>query len=80
MTDVTSNPDDAAIATAIILMGHSLKLSVVAEGVETENQLEFLKVLQCNEVQGYLFSPPVPPDRAQGLLEEQLAQRARDAA
>ncbi|MEL6431907.1 MAG: GGDEF domain-containing phosphodiesterase, partial [Planctomycetota bacterium] len=80
VTDVTSNPDDAAIATAIILMGHSLKLSVVAEGVETENQLEFLKVLQCNEVQGYLFSPPVPPDRAQGLLEEQLAQRARDAA
>ena len=39
VTDVTSNLDDAAIATAIILMGHSLKLSVVAEGVETENQL-----------------------------------------
>lgn len=71
VTDVTSNPDDAAIATAIILMGHSLKLSVVAEGVETENQLAFLKVLQCNEVQGYLFSPPVPADRAQVLLEEQ---------
>lgn len=71
VTDVTSNPDDAAIATAIILMGHSLKLTVVAEGVETENQLEFLKVLQCNEVQGYHFSPPVPADRAQVFLEEQ---------
>ena len=73
VTDVTCNADDAAIATAIILMGHSLKLSVVAEGVETENQLEFLKVLQCNEVQGYLFSPPVPADRAQVMLEEQQA-------
>ena len=72
VTDVTSNPDDAAIATAIILMGHSLKLTVVAEGVETENQLAFLKVLQCNEVQGYLFSPPVPAERAQGMLEDQM--------
>jgi EAL domain-containing protein (putative c-di-GMP-specific phosphodiesterase class I) len=69
VTDVTSNPDDAAIATAIILMGHSLKLKVVAEGVETENQLAFLRVLQCNEAQGYLFSPPVPADRAAALLD-----------
>ena len=66
--DVTSNPDDAAIATAIILMGHSLKLNVVAEGVETESQLAFLRVLQCNEVQGFLFSPPVPADQAAALL------------
>ena len=80
VTDVTSNPDDAAIATAIILMGHSLKLTVVAEGVETENQLAFLKVLQCNEVQGYLFSPPVPADRAQDLLKAQAPEGAqRDA-
>ncbi|MEC8511867.1 MAG: EAL domain-containing protein [Planctomycetota bacterium] len=80
VTDVTSNPDDAAIATAIILMGHSLKLSVVAEGVETENQLAFLKVLQCNEVQGYLFSPPVPADRARTLLEAQTPEGARSTA
>lgn len=80
VTDVTSNPDDAAIATAIILMGHSLKLTVVAEGVETENQLEFLKVLQCNEVQGFLFSPPVPADRARELLAKQVGAFARDAA
>lgn len=69
--NVTTDPDDAAIATAIILMGHSLKLSVVAEGVETESQLEFLRVLQCNEIQGYLFSPPVPADRAEQLLRKE---------
>ena len=67
--DVTTNTDDAAITTAIILMGHSLKLNVVAEGVETESQLAFLQVLQCNEIQGYLFSPPVPADRLVAMLE-----------
>lgn len=60
-------------------MGHSLKLKVVAEGVETENQLAFLQVLQCNEVQGYLFSPPVPADRARELLVES-PPKAREAA
>ncbi len=79
ITDVTSNPDDAAIATAIILMGHSLKLTVVAEGVETENQLAFLKVLQCNEVQGFLFSPPVPADKAQEMLAEQTFAKTLDS-
>ena len=74
--DVTTNPDDAAIATAIILMGHSLKLSVVAEGVETESQLEFLRVLQCNEIQGFLFSPPVPPDKAEVLLRMETFPRS----
>ena len=68
ISDVTGNPNDAAITTAIILMGHSMNLKVVAEGVETESQLAFLKVLQCNEVQGYFFSPPVPADRARELL------------
>jgi EAL domain-containing protein (putative c-di-GMP-specific phosphodiesterase class I)/DNA-binding response OmpR family regulator len=66
--DVTTNPEDAAIATSIILMGHSLKLNVIAEGVETDSQLSFLKILQCNEVQGYLISPPVPPDKAAAFL------------
>ncbi len=68
ISDVTGNPNDAAITTAIILMGHSMNLKVVAEGVETESQMAFLKVLQCNEVQGYFFSPPVPTDRARELL------------
>jgi len=66
--DVTTNPDDAAITTAVILMGHSLKLNVVAEGVETESQLAFLQVLQCNEIQGFLFSPPVPADKLEVML------------
>jgi EAL domain-containing protein (putative c-di-GMP-specific phosphodiesterase class I)/CheY-like chemotaxis protein len=66
--EVTANTDDAAIATSIILMGRSLNLKVIAEGVETENQLAFLKVLQCNEIQGYLISPPVPAEEAQAFL------------
>ncbi len=66
--EVTSNPDDSAIVTSIILMGHSLKLKVVAEGVETKSQLTFLKVLQCDEVQGFLFSRPVPADQLEELL------------
>lgn len=65
---VTTNADDAAITTAIILMGHSLRLSIVAEGVETESQLAFLKLLKCNEAQGFLFSRPVPAEQATALL------------
>ena len=71
--NVTTNPDDAAITTAVILMGHSLKLKVVAEGVESESQLAFLQVLQCNEVQGFLFSPPVPAERMETMLTREKA-------
>jgi diguanylate cyclase (GGDEF)-like protein/PAS domain S-box-containing protein len=67
--DVTRDPDDAAIAAAIIAMAHSLKLTAVAEGVETEAQLEFLRAQKCDEMQGYLFSPPVPADRFEEFLE-----------
>jgi len=66
--DVTSNADDAAIVTSIILMGHGLKLNIIAEGVETDSQLEFLRALRCNEIQGYLISPPVSADEAGRLL------------
>ncbi|WP_199385489.1 putative bifunctional diguanylate cyclase/phosphodiesterase [Geomesophilobacter sediminis] len=59
---VAENGPDAAIATAIISMGRSLNLSVIAEGVETEGQLEFLKKTECDEVQGFLFSKPIPPE------------------
>jgi EAL domain-containing protein (putative c-di-GMP-specific phosphodiesterase class I) len=58
---VTNNPQDAAITTAIIVLGRSLNLTVVAEGVETESQLGFLRVLECDEVQGYLFGRPAEP-------------------
>ncbi|KAF0218365.1 MAG: sensory box/GGDEF family [Geobacteraceae bacterium] len=61
--DVVDNVTDAAIATAIIAMGNSLNLRVTAEGVETEGQFSFLKETKCDEVQGYLFSKPIPPEK-----------------
>jgi len=67
--DVTQDPDDAAIATAVIAMAHSMQLSVVAEGVETEEQLAFLRLNLCDEMQGYLFSPPVPAPEFEKLLK-----------
>lgn len=67
--ELTSNPDDAAITTSIILMGKSLKLSVVAEGVETRSQLALLHVLECDEAQGFLFSRPVPAQEFEALLK-----------
>jgi len=66
--DVELSSTDAAIATAIIAMGNSLKLNVIAEGVETQAQYEFLKLNNCDQVQGYLFSRPLPPDELFELL------------
>ncbi|MEM7515551.1 MAG: phosphodiesterase [Planctomycetota bacterium] len=74
--EVTTNPDDASITTSIILMGHSLKLKVIAEGVETKSQLAFLRVLECDEVQGYYYSPPVSAERATELLAKPFAVEA----
>ena len=76
--DISTDPDDAAITSAIIAMAHSLALKVVAEGVETENQLEFLRQQGCDEIQGYYFSRPLTPEdceaflRAQGLGRSQI--------
>ena len=58
--DVTDNPDDAALVTGIIALAHSLRLQVVAEGVETQEQLDFLASRDCDCVQGYLLSEPIP--------------------
>ncbi len=66
--DITTDPDDAAITRAIIHMAQSLKLSVIAEGVETPEQLAFLTSHQCNEYQGYLCSKPVAADDFTRLL------------
>ncbi len=60
ISDVTENPEDAAIVRAILAMAHSLNLKVVAEGVELEKQLEFLEDAGCDEIQGFLISKPVP--------------------
>lgn len=66
--NVTSADEDAALTHSIISMGHDLKMKVVAEGVETEEQLQFLRDNGCDEYQGYLFSPPVPADQIDRLL------------
>ncbi|MEW6314390.1 MAG: EAL domain-containing protein [Pseudomonadota bacterium] len=60
VNDVASNPDDAAIVRAVISMAHNLRLRVIAEGVETEEQLAFLKSEGCDEMQGYYYSKPMP--------------------
>ncbi len=71
--DIQSDPDDAAITLAVIAMAHSMRLNVIAEGVETAAQLDFLRAHDCNEVQGYYFSPPVPADDLTRLLRERGA-------
>jgi diguanylate cyclase (GGDEF)-like protein/PAS domain S-box-containing protein len=66
---IATTPDETTIVTAVISMGRSLKLRVVAEGVETREQLDFLQAQQCEEAQGYYFSPPVPPQQFAKLLQ-----------
>jgi EAL domain-containing protein (putative c-di-GMP-specific phosphodiesterase class I) len=72
--DVAANPDHAAITDAIIAMARSLRLTVVAEGVETRDQLNFLARRGCQVVQGYLFSPPVAAEDFQELLSLQATR------
>jgi EAL domain-containing protein (putative c-di-GMP-specific phosphodiesterase class I) len=59
--DVTLDPDDATITATIIRMAHSIGLKVVAEGVETNEQMGFLRARGCDEAQGFLFGTPMPP-------------------
>ncbi|MFA9215873.1 MAG: EAL domain-containing protein [Sphingomonadaceae bacterium] len=68
--EVTSNPDDAAIVLAIINMAHSMKLAVIAEGVEKDAQLAYLRRHGCDEMQGYYFSRPVPEDEFAQMLHD----------
>lgn len=70
ITNLTSNPSDAAIVRAVVGMAHSLGLSVIAEGVETEGQLGFLRGVGCEEIQGYLFSRPLTAEEFAALLLE----------
>ncbi len=70
MDNVPGDDENVAITSAIISMARSLKMQVVAEGVETEEQLHFLRQLVCDEIQGYLFSPPVPADKFSVMLKE----------
>jgi diguanylate cyclase (GGDEF)-like protein len=66
---ITTIPDETTIVRAIISLGQSLDLRVIAEGVETRDQLDFLQAHGCEEAQGYLFSPPVPAEQFAKLLE-----------
>ncbi|MHB9094264.1 MAG: putative bifunctional diguanylate cyclase/phosphodiesterase [Eubacteriales bacterium] len=68
--DIIKNPEDAAIVTTIIVLAQNLKLKVIAEGVETAEQLDFLKRRHCVEMQGFLFSRPVPVEEFEKLLHQ----------
>jgi diguanylate cyclase (GGDEF)-like protein len=82
--EVMNRPDDASIVRAIVSLAHSLRLKVVAEGVETREQLGFLKTVGCDQYQGYHFSPPVPAaafgemvrqQRDEAVFSEEIATR-----
>ena len=68
--DIAHSDEAAMISISIIDLAHWMRLKVVAEGVETENQLNFLKAHRCDEMQGYYFSPPLPADEFRLLLEK----------
>jgi EAL domain-containing protein (putative c-di-GMP-specific phosphodiesterase class I) len=74
VSDLADNEDDQAIALAVISLGHKLNLRVLAEGVETEEQRQFLRENDCDDMQGYLFSRPVPADEIADLLRRQASQ------
>ena len=72
--DVTSNPDSAAVTDAIIALAKSLRLNITAEGIETQEQLEYLQRRGCEEGQGFYFSRPVPADAIAQMLKESSQQ------
>lgn len=74
--DANTDPDDAALVMAVITLAHNLRLKVVAEGVETEEQLRFLQLLRCDEIQGFLFSRALPAPELETLFSvDGLARR-----
>jgi predicted signal transduction protein with EAL and GGDEF domain/CheY-like chemotaxis protein len=76
VADISEDPDDAAIVRAIIALGHSLDLKIVAEGVTTQAQLQFLLAESCDAIQGFLMSPGVPASAFRDLL----LQRPRESS
>ena len=70
--DLPQDPEDRAICEAIIAMGKSLKLTVIAEGVETLEQQTFLHDHACDEMQGFFFSKPIPADQFAELLHKRI--------
>ncbi len=78
--DVVNDPSDAAIVRAVISLGHSLELTVLAEGAETEEQVRLLEAEGCDELQGYYFGRPMPSCRFVDLIREGLASPATAAS
>lgn len=68
INDLAVSENDRAVASAVISLGQKLNLRVIAEGVETEEQVAFLRENNCDEMQGYHFSRPVPPEKIEELL------------
>ena len=77
VADVCKDPHDTAIVRAIITLGHALDLTVIAEGVETQEQLQYLSSLGCDSVQGFLFSKSLPAPAFEELLVEQRRVTSR---
>jgi EAL domain-containing protein (putative c-di-GMP-specific phosphodiesterase class I) len=69
ITGMTTDPNSMTLVSTIISLAHSLRLKVVAEGVELEEQAKFLRLLRCDQMQGYLFSKPLPFDELTALLK-----------
>ena len=76
VNDITEDPNDAAIVKTIIALAENLNLQVVAEGVETRQQMDFLRRHNCRLAQGYYFGRPVPADELPSLLRQIEAARA----
>jgi EAL domain-containing protein (putative c-di-GMP-specific phosphodiesterase class I) len=70
VADISTSADDAEIVRTIISMGQTLNKTIVAEGVETEEQLQLLRNFKCDQVQGYLFSRPVPGNELTEFIRE----------
>jgi EAL domain-containing protein (putative c-di-GMP-specific phosphodiesterase class I) len=69
--DVVKDPDSASIVMAIINMAHTLNLKTIAEGIETEEQLKFLRLLRCDMGQGFYFSKPLPAEEIERFLKQE---------